>query len=108
MPFNVTSFANFAKGKVPLKVTLNGLSSNPYHAWGFTQNPFPQIAKAELGGAMSALNRLAAEPIPQATAEQHIRTILTGFSDEFVQLCISQYRPNTRVTFIVYLEKEWV
>ena len=95
-------------GKVPLKVTLNGTTRNPFLEFGMTQNPFPQVAKAELMPAMMQLNKLAAEPIPMNDYARYIRQVLTGWSDEFVDLCICNFVPGERSTFTVYLNKEWV
>lgn len=95
-------------GKVPLRVTLNGTNVNPFLRYGLTCNPFPQISKHELMPAMVQLSKLAAEPIPTYGYELHIRETLTGWSDEFVQLCVENFVPGERRTFTVYLEKEWV
>lgn len=81
-----------------LKVTLNCTDTNPWLKMGLKQNPFPQIAKAELVAAMRQLNSLSGEPL---TGPIDIRSRLTGWSEEFVELCINQYRPGEIVKFIV-------
>jgi len=85
-----------------LRVVINGTGVNPWHALGLTQNPFPQIAKAELMGAMNQLNRLGAEPIKSM---DQIREILIGWSAQFVELCCKQYKPGEIVRFTVTLPK---
>ncbi len=79
-----------------IKVVLNGTKENPYHKMGFTRNPFPQIAKAELMPAMDTLNKLAADPIPDV---DYIRRTLKGWSPEFVELCCREFKPGTMVRF---------
>jgi hypothetical protein len=81
-----------------LKVVINGTDVNPYEKMGLRQNPFPQIPKAELDSAMVQLNRLAAEPIKDAG---QIRAILQGWTPEFIELCIRQFKPGVMVTFSV-------
>ncbi len=93
--------------KVPLRVVLNGTSINPFLKYGLTMNPFPQIPKAELMQAMMQLNRLAADPIPMNDYARYIREKLSGWSDEFIDLCISNFVPGERSTFTVYLDKGW-
>lgn len=72
-----------------LKVTLNGTDTNPFHAMGLTQRPFPQLGKAEYDAQERILNRLAAEPIPDVGYRRKTLTD-AGFSPEFVDLCCSQ------------------
>ena len=81
-----------------LKVALNGTDTNPYMKMGFTQNPFPQVAKAELMHAMNQLNKLAAEPIPDT---RYIRETLKGWSEEFVDLCVQKFKKGQYIEFTV-------
>ena len=83
-----------------IKVSLNGTNSNPFHAFGLTQNPFPQIAEHEYAGACLRLQKLGGDPIPNV---EYIRETLKGFSEEFVELCCKQFVPGKYVTFDV----EW-
>ena len=86
-----------------LRVNLNGTAVNPFERYGLKQNPFPQIAKAELDGAMRQLNRLGAEPIPPGNYKEHIREVLAGWSEEFIEGCIARYMPGQMVKFDVRL-----
>lgn len=95
-------------GMVPLIVRLNGTNKNPFARYGLTQSPFPQIPKAELHGAMMAINELAGPPIPADDFEAHIRRVLHGWSEEFIQLCILNFKPGKSVVFTVLLPKEYV
>lgn len=73
-----------------LRVELNGTNENRYlRLYGLTQNPFPQIAKAELMGAMKQLNSLAGEPIK---TKEEIADRLPNWSKEFVELCQSNFK----------------
>ncbi len=89
-----------------LKVRLNGIGENPFAMYGLTQNPFPQIARAELAGPMRQLNKLGAAPIPHDRAEAHIREVLRGWSEEFVSGCISRFVPGEMVEFDVSFPDE--
>lgn len=84
-----------------LKVELNGTVLNPFEQMGLTQNPFPQIADARYSAACLRLQSLAGKPIPHANAEEYIRTILTGFTKEFVDMCVAKFEPGKRVRFTV-------
>jgi hypothetical protein len=81
-----------------LEVRLNGTDENPWHKMNLRMNPFPQIAKHELNGAMMQLNSLDGDPI---TGPDDIRNRLSGWSDEFVDRCIEQFKPGERVRFVV-------
>jgi hypothetical protein len=81
-----------------LKVCLNGTTENPYHRFGLSQNPFPQIAKYEYTKACLQLQKLGGDPIPN---ERYIRDTLAGFSNEFIELCCKQFMPGEYVTFEV-------
>lgn len=85
-------------GITTLTVVINGTDVNPWLEFGLTQNPFPQIAKAELMPAMAQLNKLGAEPI-KSTAQ--IREILKNWSEEFISLCCEKYRSGKTVDFTV-------
>jgi len=90
---------------MPLEFTvrLNGTSENHWHRMGLTQNPFPQIAKAELMHGMMQINSLDGDPI---TGPADIRARLKGFTEEFIQLCISQFKPGEQVEFDVCFDNE--
>jgi hypothetical protein len=79
-------------------VTLNGTDVNPWHRYGLRQNPFPQIARAELNQAMQQLASLDAEPL---RTKQDIRDRLPGWTDEFIDVCCSQFVSDLRVRFEV-------
>lgn len=86
-----------------LRVTLNGTSKNHWHRYNLRQNPFPQIAKAEYVSAMMQLNSLDGEPLRR---EQDIGERLAGWHPEFIRMCVEQYRPGERFTFIVTIPDE--
>lgn len=81
-----------------LRVTLNGTTMNPFHRLGLRQNPFPQIAKAEVDRLCLHLQVLEGDPIPNI---DYIRKHLKGWSDEFVQICCHKFTPGEMVTFYV-------
>lgn len=81
-----------------IKVTLNGTAVNPWNRLGMTQNPFPQIGRAEYDAHVAQLDKLGAEPIRDVA---HIRETLTGWSEEFVELCCSQFVKGKMVKFTV-------
>jgi hypothetical protein len=91
------------KGLFRLDVALNGTRENPFHAFGLTQNPFPQLAKAELRHADSAINKLAAAPIPHDSYGEYISKVLDGWDQDFIDLCIGNFRPGEYVKFSVYI-----
>jgi hypothetical protein len=80
-------------------VRINGTNENPWHKFYLTQNPFPQIAKAEYDAHMQAINRLDGDPIKST---DDIESILKGFSREFIDECKKRYKPGERVKFDVY------
>jgi hypothetical protein len=82
-------------------VSLNGTDQNPFNKLGLTQNPFGQVNKSETDEAERVLNSLGADPIPTENAETYIREKLQGFSPEFVDLCVKQFRPGKIVKFKV-------
>lgn len=84
-----------------LRVALNGTDKNPFEIYGVTQNPFPQIAKYELQPHIMNLQKLGGPPIPKDRAEAYIREVLKGWSEEFVELCLKQYKPSEYVKFEV-------
>jgi hypothetical protein len=86
--------------KTFLKVELNGTNENPYNVFGLTQNPFPQIAKMEYMHHCLNLQKLGGEPIPNV---EYIREVLKGWSEEFIELCCSRFKPGEYVEFIVKL-----
>lgn len=83
-----------------ITVELNGTDVNPYHKLGLTQNPFPQTAKYEYDAACLCVQSLGGDPIPDT---DYIRERLKGFSAEFIELCVSQFRPGQLIKFVV----EW-
>lgn len=85
-----------------LRVTLNGTDKNPYARYGLKHNPFPQMGKAEYQGAEMAVNSLGGEPIKD---EADIRRRLRGFSAEFVNLCVHNFKPGVTVSFYVTFKK---
>lgn len=84
-----------------MTVWLNGTSVNPYAKWGLKCNPFPIICEAEYSGREMPLRKLASEPIPHDTYEQYIRETLNGFSQQFVDLMVSQFRPGRMISVTV-------
>jgi hypothetical protein len=84
------------------KVALNGTDTNPWLKFGLTQNPFPQLGKYEYDRACLQMQKLGGPSIPHEWAEQYIREILKGFSEEFVDLCVRQFKPGEYVEFDVY------
>jgi hypothetical protein len=81
-----------------LRITLNGTAGNPYHKWGLTQNPLPQLGVKEYDAACLQLQKLGGDPIPN---EQYIRDTLRGFDKEFIELCVREFKPGFYVTFEV-------
>jgi len=83
---------------VTIRVTINGTTENPWHRYALRCNPFPQTGRHEWYGAEMAIASLDGEPV---TSEQDIRDRLPLFAAPFVDLCIAQYRPGERVSFLV-------
>jgi hypothetical protein len=82
-----------------LRFTLNGTDKNPWHYWGLTQNPFPQLGTAATDAACLALQSLGGDPIPDA---QYIRDKLQGyFTQEFIDEAVKRYVPGKEVDCIV-------
>lgn len=84
--------------RLKLVVTINGTSGNPWHKMGLTQNPFPQIPRAEFTKYMQDLARLDSEPILNVS---QIKEILVGWSPEFIDICCSKFEAGERVRFEV-------
>lgn len=84
-----------------IKVYLNGTDKNPFEKMGLLQNPFPQLAEAESNEAIFRLQKLGGPPIPKNEAEKYIRETLTGFSQEFVDLCVKNFEVGKYVEFTV-------
>lgn len=82
-----------------LTVKLNGTDTNPFHKYGVSQNPFPQIPDARWTGACLRLQKLGGDPIPDT---DYIRRVLDGFNPEFVDLCCNKFVKGEMVTFDVY------
>lgn len=83
------------------KVRLNGTDENPWLKLGFTRNPFPQIGKAEFNVGEQIINGLDADPIKDI---DDLRQRLKGCSDEFIELCIKNFKPGERVEFYCSFE----
>lgn len=82
-----------------LRIVLNGSAENPFHHWGLTQNPFPQIGTYELARACLQLQKLGGDPI---TDTNYIRQILDGhFTKEFIEFVCSKFKPGEIVRFEV-------
>jgi len=84
--------------KITLTVELNGTNVNPFAIYGLRQNPLPQLAEYEFTGHCLQLQKLAGDPIPNI---DYIREVLKGWSQEFVDLCCSQFVKGKTVTFTV-------
>ena len=85
------------KPRIFLKVAINGTKSNKWHKLGVTQNPFPQLGRAEWDERK--INSLDGDPVKDA---DDIRQRLTGMSAEFIELCCRMFKPGRRVAFVVY------
>jgi hypothetical protein len=85
-----------------LDILLNGTNENPWHTYGLTQNPFPQIAKYEWTARCLVLQSLGGDPIPNVA---YIREKLKGFTEEFINLCCDKFRPGKLVRFTVAFPK---
>lgn len=83
---------------ITITVTLNGTDTNRWKRWGLMANPFPQAAIAAFTKAEQQINSLDGDTIRTAA---DIRERLEGFADEFVDLCVSQFRRGQRVAFLV-------
>lgn len=83
---------------VRVTVRLNGTDENPYHRWGLTQNPFPQIARTEYAALDRLLNNLAAEPIRD---EAHLRERMRGADQAFVDECCRRFRKGAIAEFVL-------
>ena len=81
-----------------LKVTINGTGKNPWHRFGLSKNPFPQLGKAEWVSGEMQVASLDGDPV---TGPEDIRARLSGFSAEFVNLCVNNWEPGKRVRFLV-------
>jgi hypothetical protein len=85
-----------------LTVRLNGTDENPFHRFGLSQNPFPQLARYETDRAVQRLQALGGDPIPDVA---YIRPWLTGyFSDEFIDGCVARFKKGEMVEFDVSWE----
>lgn len=89
-----------------ITVGLNGTDTNPYHKLGLTRNPFPELGKSEWDAAELQMHKLGGDPIPQDNPEAYIREVLAGFSSEFVDLCVQNFRPGKYVKFKVFWPRE--
>jgi hypothetical protein len=86
-----------------LKVELNGTDENPYHRFGQSQNPFPQIARAEYTRDVLRVQSLGGDPIPDA---DYIREKLKGMSEEFIELCCKMFKKGEIVKFTVFFPEK--
>lgn len=83
---------------ITVTVTINGTDVNSWNRWGLRQNPFPQVGLAEFDAGERQIHSLNGEPV---RSEEDIRKRLHGFSAEFIDLCVAEYRPGQRVSFKV-------
>jgi hypothetical protein len=81
-----------------IRVTLNGTDANPWHRLNLTQNPFPQIGRAEFDAADRMLASLDGDPI---TGPADIRDRLKGCDPKFIEGVIARFVPGQRTRFIV-------
>jgi hypothetical protein len=88
--------------QIKIRVELNGTDSNPWHIFGLTQNPIPQLGKYEYDRACLQMQKLGGPPIPHDRVEEYIRKVLKGFDEEFVKLCVDQFKPGEIVRFEVF------
>lgn len=88
-----------SKFKYHFTVSLNGTNENPYHKWGLTQNPFPQIGKYEYDRYEEIVRSLGGDPIPDT---DYIRKKLKGFHPDFIELCCNKFIKGEYVSFTVY------
>lgn len=79
-----------------VKVTLNGGPTNVWLRWQLTANPFPAIPKAEFAVANRMLRELDSDPL---TSVDDIRRILSGCSEEFIELCCREFVAGKRISF---------
>lgn len=82
-----------------LIIRLNGTDKNPFHNMGLTQNPYPQLGKAEYRVHEDILNRLGAEPIK--SVDQIRETLKDRFSPELIELCCERFKLGEYVEFAV-------
>jgi len=80
------------------EVSLNGTDTNPFIKLGLTQNPFPAIPKGGYDVVNVTLGDLGARPIKDS---EDIRCRLRGWSDEFIELCVSNFVPGEITKFTV-------
>jgi hypothetical protein len=83
-----------------LNISLNGTDVNPYHRWGLSCNPFPQIGKYEWDAAQRILASLGGDPIQDT---DYIRKKLKGFHSEFIEICCRKFEKGKYIQFYI----EW-
>lgn len=82
-----------------VRIELNGTDTNPWHKFGLTQNPFPQLARMETDRYVLRWQGLGGDPIPDA---DYIRSHLKGYAtQELIELCVASFRKGTLVKFII-------
>lgn len=81
-----------------MTITLNGTDENRWHRMGMKCNPFPQLAIAEFDKFEMQINWLDGDPL---TGPDDIRERLNGFSEQFIKLCIENFKPGERTKFKV-------
>lgn len=89
-----------------LRVNLNGTNVNPWNRMGLKQNPFPQLGKAEYDKFCLILQELGGPPIPHDRYKEYIRETLKGFDEEFIELCIQNFKPGEMSRFTVAWKEE--
>jgi hypothetical protein len=85
-----------------LTVILNGTNENPYHQFGLTQNPFPQIGDYRYSAACLRMQALEGDPIPYdpenpMVHRTYIREKLRGFDPAFVESVADKFQPGVTV-----------
>jgi hypothetical protein len=90
------------KEKYQLVVELNGTDVNPWHRWGLSQNPFPQIGKYEYDRYVHIVQSLAGDPIPNT---DYIREKLKGFHPAFIELCCKHFKKGETTSFYIEWEE---
>lgn len=88
-----------------LTIKLNGTEENPYHKYGLTRNPFPQIGKYEWSHVDHLLANLEAEPIKD---DLDLRDRLKGCDPDFIQVCCERFQKGKMVVFeLTFPEGPW-
>jgi len=81
-----------------MTITLNGTTENPWEHYGLTHNPFPQLESHKYLAGEGQIALLDSKPL---TGPDDIRERLEGFSEEFIELCMSNFKPGYRIKFTI-------